>query len=243
MGGLVQYIRHIPTAMGAQSLSRTNVPSPQDGALIMSHRWLHQMTGMSGWSVSVEVESTRCSSSQSSASHNSQHRSRPDSWLSVEDRARGHSASPRPQPYNNRQTKSPATMCAEAVRRLQDEGSVITFDGVVWGMPPELTWNQAFLMESVLLLPDARTLTHLKYWAICKPSMRTMHHVLDLAIERNMKFHMATKIVDLKAFCPTSAPVLSELTRRTYETGFQEEHLKDINGGAAFRDQIGRAHV
>ena len=111
-------------------------------------------------------------------------------------------------------------MRAEAVRRLQDEGSVITFNGVVWGMPPELTWNQAFLMESILLLPDVRTLTRLKYWAVCKPSMRTMRHILDLAIERNMKFHMATKIVDLKAFRPTSAPVLSELTRRTYETGF-----------------------
>ena len=78
-----------------------------------------------------------------------------------------------------------------------DEGSVITFDGVVWGMPPELTWNQAFLMESILLLPDACTLTRLKYWAICKPSMRTMHHILDLTIKHNMKFHMATKIVDL----------------------------------------------
>jgi len=45
------------------------------------------------------------------------------------------------------------------------------------------------------------------------------------------------KIGDLKAFHPALTPVLSELTHRTYEAGFQEEHLKDINGGAAFRDQ------
>ena len=92
-------------------------------------------------------------------------------------------------------------------------------------------------MESILLLPDTRTLVHLKYWAICKSSMMNMRHVLTLAIEQNMRFHMATKIGDLKIFRPTSTPVLSKLTGRTYETGFQEEHLRDINGGAAFRDQ------
>jgi hypothetical protein len=226
----------VPT-LPSRSCTRPSISSPQDGTLIMSSRWLCQMTGASGQSSSIEVESAQRSSSRSSGSHNSQHRSRPGSRMSAEGRARGQSASPRPQPYNNRRTESPAAIRADAVRRLQDEGSVITFDGIVWGMPPELTWNQAFLMESILLLPDARTLTRLKYWAVCKLSMRTMRHILNLAIERNMKFHMATKMVDLKAFRPASAPVLSELTRRTYEAGFQEEHLTDINGGAAFRDQ------
>lgn len=64
-----------------------------------------------------------------------------------------------------------------------------------------------------------------------------MCHILNLVIKHNMKFHMAMKIGDLKAFHPALTPVLSELTHRTYEAGFQEEHLKDINGGAAFRDQ------
>lgn len=157
--------------------------------------------------------------------------------MAVNDQSHGQSASLCPQNYNHRQARSLAYMHTEAVSHLQEEGSIITFDGVVWGMPLDLTWNQPFLTESILLLPDARTTTRLRYWAICKPSMKTMRHVLNLAIERNMKFHMATKIGDLKVFCPALAPVLSELTRRTYEAGFQEEHLKDINGGAAFRDQ------
>lgn len=65
----------------------------------------------------------------------------------------------------------------------------------------------------------------------------SLRHLLDLPISRNMKFVMATGISDLKTFKPAEAPELSELTKRTYETGFQEEHLKDINGGTAFRDQ------
>ena len=64
-----------------------------------------------------------------------------------------------------------------------------------------------------------------------------MRHLLELAISRNMKFIMATRITDLRTFKPAVVPELSELTKRTYETGFQEEHLRDINGGAAFRDQ------
>ena len=64
-----------------------------------------------------------------------------------------------------------------------------------------------------------------------------MHQLLELAISCNMKFIMATRIGDLRTFRPITTPELSELTGRTYEAGFQEEHLKDINGGAAFRDQ------
>ena len=220
-----------------RSRSHANVPSPRTDSLLGSSRWLRQMTSVDGRSVSSEPGSHGRSSSQSSNSQNSHRRPRLDPLAPANDRQRGRSASPRPQAYNHRRAKSPAALRNEAISRLRDEGSIITFDGVVWGMPPELTWNQSFLMESILLLPDTRTSTRLKYWAICKPSIRNMRHVLTLAIERNMKFHMATKIGDLKAFRPTSAPVLSELTRRTYEAGFQEEHLKDINGGAAFRDQ------
>lgn len=86
----------------------------------------------------------------------------------------------------------------EAVSRLQEIGDIITFDGVVWGMPSDLTWDPVFLEESILLFPDTRMLTHLKYWAVCKQSMMNMRHVLNLAIECNMNFHMAMKIGDLK---------------------------------------------
>ena len=52
-----------------------------------------------------------------------------------------------------------------------------------------------------------------------------------------MKFNMVTKLSDLTAFRPKAMPELSELTKCTYEAGFLEEHLKDVNGGAAFQDQ------
>lgn len=213
---------------------RTEASGPRDGIPFTSRRWLRQMTDTSRRSTSVKDESRRRSSSRSSGSQNSRHRSHQDSCMPVDNRHWGRSASPRPQVYSHRREKSPAARRAEAVNRLREKGSVITFDSVVWSMPPDLTWNHSFLMESILLLPDTRTLTRLKYWAVCKSSMLNMRHILNLVIERNMKFHMATKIGDLKAFRPTAAPVLSELTRRTYEAGFQEEHLRDINGGAAF---------
>ena len=62
-------------------------------------------------------------------------------------------------------------------------------------------------------------------------SMMSMCHVLNLAIKCNMKFHMAMKIGDLKVFHPKFTPVLSELPGRMYKAGFQEKHLRDINGG------------
>jgi len=71
----------------------------------------------------------------------------------------------------------------------------------------------------------------------CSPNIANMQHLLELAISHNMKFTMATRISNLKMFKPTMTPELSKLTKHTYETGFQEEHLKDINRSAAFHDQ------
>ena len=211
--------------------------SPQDGIPFASRRWLRQMASDRGRSASAEVESREQSCSQSSGSQSARRHFRLDPSAAMDDRACRRSASPRPQTYRHRRSASPAALRTKAINRLEEVGSVITFDGVVWSMPPELTWNHTFFTESILLLPDTCMLTRLKYWAICKRSMMNMRHILNLAIERNMRFHMATKIGDLKVFRPKLAPVLSELTGRTYEAGFQEEHLKDINGGAAFRDQ------
>ena len=98
-------------------------------------------------------------------------------------------------------------------------------------MPSDLRWDLTFLDGSFLLFPDSRTLTHFRYWAVCDPSITDVHALLELAISRNMKFIMATKLSDLRIFRPDTTPELSELTKRTYEAGFQEEHLKDINGG------------
>ena len=114
---------------------------------------------------------------------------------------------------------------------------MITYQGAIWTIPPGLEWDTSFYRDSILLFPDVRTLTRLRYWAACDPGILTMRQLLELAISRNMKFIMATRIGDLRTFRPITTPELSELTGRTYEAGFQEEHLKDINDGAAFRDQ------
>lgn len=124
-----------------------------------------------------------------------------------------------------------------AVARLEDECSMITYQGAVWTMPPDLVWNDSFYRDSIVLFPDSHTLTRLRYWAACIPNVSNMRHLLELAISRNMKFLMATRITDLKTFKLAVTPELSELTKHTYEAGFQEEHLKDINGGASFHDQ------
>ena len=114
---------------------------------------------------------------------------------------------------------------------------MITYQGTVWTMPPDLEWNASFCQDSVLLFPDDHTRIQFRYWAVCVPTITDICHLLELAICRNVKFVLATRIGDLKTFRPASAPALSELMKHTYEIGFQEEHLKGINGGAAFRDQ------
>lgn len=167
-------------------------------------------------------------------------RTRSLSRMSSGTRHRGRSASPRLQVYQQRRPSSPLTVSAvhrKAVSRLEEECSLITYQDDIWTMPPNLEWNPSFYRDSILLFPDDRTLTRLRYWAACDSGISTMRQLLELAISRNMKFIMATRITDLKTFKPATTPELSELTKHTYETGFQEEHLKDINGGAAFRDQ------
>jgi len=104
-------------------------------------------------------------------------------------------------------------------------------------MPSDLEWDPSFLNESFLLFPDDRTLTRMYYWVICNPDVSDICHLLELAISWNMKFVMATKLSDLKTFKAAVTPELSELTKWTYEAGFQEEHLKDVNGRAASQDQ------
>ena len=123
------------------------------------------------------------------------------------------------------------------MENLVEAGVIITYIGSVWEAPAGLEWNATFYQGSVVLFPDARVLTRLRYWAVTDSGILHMRHLLDLAIARNMRFILATKIGDLKSFKPIMTPDLAELTKRTYEAGFQEDHLKDINGGAAFRDQ------
>lgn len=150
------------------------------------------------------------------------------------------SASPRRRAYHHRREDSPpdvSMLKQRAVAKLRECCASIVHADTVWTMPSGLTWDSTFLDESFLLFSDTRTLTHMRYWAACGPNITDMRYLLELAISRNMKFTMVTKLSDLAAFRPKATPELSELTKRTYEAGFLEEHLKDVNGGAAFRDQ------
>ena len=204
--------------------------SSQTATDFSSRRWLRQMT-----------DDRQRSASLSSGNDGRGMRSpQPVSGFSSYKRSSGRSASPRPRTYHQRRESPPPDFTAarqRAVERLQECCAVITHTTTVWPMPSDVEWDPSFLNGSFVLFPDERTLTRLRYWAICSSSVLSARQLLELAIMRNMKFVMATKLSDLKVFKPTSTPELSELTKRTYEAGFQEEHLKDVNGGAAFRDQ------
>ena len=193
-------------------------------------QWLRQMAD----------DRSRYTPSPSDNSGRGSRTSHPVSRLSSGRRSRGRSASPRQRTYPCCRESSPLDSTAlrqRAVARLCECSAVITHADTVWTMPSDLGWNLAFLNRSFLLFPDSRTLTRLHYWAICDSNVMDVRSLLDLAIVRNMRFVMAMKLSDLRIFRPSAAPGLSELTKRTYEAGFQEEHLRDINGGAAFRDQ------
>ena len=195
-----------------------------------SRRWVQQMAG----------DRERSISSSSDNGGWNMRSPRPSSRLSSVMHSRDRSASPRQRVHYRRRENSPpdfAVTRQRAVARLRECCVVITHTDTVWTMPSDLEWDPTFLMESFLLFPDSRTLTRVRYWAVCSPNVLDAHHLLELMIARNMRFIMATKLSDLRLFRPAIVPELSELTKRTYETGFQEEHLRDVNGGAAFRDQ------
>jgi hypothetical protein len=222
------YPRREPSAIPSNAARPQRVRARGDTSSV-GRRWLAQMSG-----ADTRSEGSSQSDSRSSLSHLSKDHgpARPHSRNAI----RSRSASPRPRSYQRRRGTSPS-LRRQAIEDLRESGAIITYIGSVWEAPPGLEWNTTFSQESIILFPDARTLTRLKYLAITNPEVSHTRHLLDFAIARNMRFTMATKIGDLKSFKPVTMPDLAELSKRTYEAGFQEEHLKDTNGGAAFRDQ------
>ncbi|EDR00805.1 uncharacterized protein LACBIDRAFT_333861 [Laccaria bicolor S238N-H82] len=196
-------------------------------------RWLRQMTNADVPSEGGSQSELRSSPSYSSKGHGSNTPSRSSSRAGTRNR----SASPGLRTYQPRRGTSPS-LRRHAIDNIVEAGAIITYVGSVWEAPAGLEWNVTFHQESIILFPDTRTLTRLKYWAVTSSEISHTRHLLDLAIARNMCFIMATRISDLKSFRPIMTPDLAELTKRTYEAGFQEEHLKDVNGGAAFRDHL-----
>jgi len=108
---------------------------------------------------------------------------------------------------------------------------------MLWMMPIRPTWNTDFLDEGVLLFLDNHTQIHLRYWVICTTEILNMCHVLNLAVSRRMKFILAIPFNALPRFHALEPPSMMDLTRRTYDTGFQESPLLYDKGRVAFLDQ------
>jgi len=104
-------------------------------------------------------------------------------------------------------------------------------------MPIGSQWNAAFLDEGVILFPDNQTQICLRYWAICGSGILYMKHVLELAICRGMKFILAIPFNALPHFRDSEPPSMMGLTKRTYDTGFQESPLTYDRGRVVFMDQ------
>ena len=99
------------------------------------------------------------------------------------------------------------------------------------------SWNTNFLNEGIILFPNNRTQIRLRYWAICGSGILYMWHVLELAICRGMKFILAIPYDALPRFHDAEPPSMMDLTKRTYDVGFQESPLTYNKGRVTFMDQ------
>ncbi|KIJ90334.1 hypothetical protein K443DRAFT_116728 [Laccaria amethystina LaAM-08-1] len=154
-------------------------------------------------------------------------------------------ASPYPRPRSQspsrrqayqRRSSSPGTLQSQFVRRLCAYNN-ITGSSTLWSMPIGPSWNTNFLNEGIILFPDNRTQICLRYWAICGSGILYMRHVLELAICRGMKFILAIPYDALPLFHSAEPPSMMDLTKRTYDVGFQESPLTYDKGRVAFMDQ------
>ena len=188
-------------------------------------RWVEAMSSADG------------DSSRSSSSGPSRGRSQAKS-------ANKHSPYPRPRSsspsfrstYQRRRETSPETSRVQFIHRLRVQGNILG-SASLWPPPIEAEWNPSFLDEGVLLFPDNRTQIRLRYWTICGTSTVRMRQILDFAISRGMKFIIAIPFDALPHFHHLEKPNMSDLTKRTYDTGFQESPLTYSKGGSAFMDQ------
>jgi hypothetical protein len=138
--------------------------------------------------------------------------------------------------YQRRKETSPETAREQLVRRLRVQGNILGSTSL-WQPPIEAEWNPAFLDEGVILFPDNRTQIRLRYWTLCSTVTIRMRHVLDFAISRGMRFLIAIPFDALPRFHQLEKSTMADLTKRTYDTGFQESPLTYSKGGSAFMDQ------
>ena len=132
-------------------------------ASLSSRRWLRQMTNSRG----------RSASSSSGNDNRNIQSPRPVSRLSSSSQNWDRLALPRPRVFlHHQEDPLPDLTVARqrAVVRLRECCAIITHTDNVWAMPSDVGWDTSFLNESFLLFPDSRTLTHMRYWAVCGPT-------------------------------------------------------------------------
>ena len=185
--------------------------------------------------VEAMADSTRSSSRSSSSgperdqtASRSSNRSRPYS--------RPRSRSPPRQDLRTSQQDTPPREKELLINRLRAVTNIV---GPFITQPAhtEFRWNVDFLNEGVILFPDNRTQIRLRYWTACSLTIQSMTDVIDFAIERNMRFIIAIPLAALSRFQLSEPPSMRDLTKRTYDTGFQESQLTYTKGRAAFMNQ------
>ena len=176
------------------------------------------------------------SSSRSSSSGGDRERTNSRNSNRSHPYSRPRSRSSLPQEQHPDQSDTSDVELGQLIFRLQAIASIIG-PPTPWPTCAISQWNTDFLSEGVILFPDNRTQIHLRYWATCNRSVRSVAEVIEFAIERSMRFIIAIPLAALPRFQLSEPPSMMDLTKRTYDTGFQESQLTYMKGRAAFMDQ------
>lgn len=186
--------------------------------------------------IEAMAQSVTSTSSSSSSGGADRDRNSSRNSVRVSPYPRPRSQSPSRRQSYQRRAESPLTCQDQFVRRLRAHNN-ITGPSTMWCMPIGSSWNTDFLEEGVIFFPDNRTQIRLRYLAICNPAILHMRHVLELAINRGMRFILAIPYDALPCFHISEPTSMTDLTKRTYDTGFQESPLTYDKGRVAFMDQ------
>lgn len=203
---------------------RTNVAS---AIVHHSRSWVDAMAGSS----SSSSRSSSLGADRSRTNSRSSNRSRPYS--------RPRSRSPQKQDsYPSHHNTQSAW--DQLIHKLQAIPNIIG-PSVSSPAQVEFRWNSEFLEEGVILFPENRTQLRLRYWAASNRAVQSMREVIEFAIMRGMRFLIAIPLAALPRFQLSEPPSMKDLTKRTYDTGFQESQLTYTKGRAAFMYQyLGR---
>jgi len=187
------------------------------------------------WIEAMSWDMTPTSHSSSSGGADHDHNC-PQSSIRASPYPRPHSQSPSHRRAYQCCADSPLTSWEQFVCQLHSHSN-ITGPSMMWCMPIGPAWNLDFLEEGVILFPDNRTQIQLHYWVICDLAILNIRHILELAMNRGMKLILAIPYDALPHFHVSEPLSMMDLTKRTYDMGFQESPLTYDKGCVAFMDQ------